>query len=311
MQERRERERPMRRENIPKPPTTDEIKKHLKKDAIEHPTTSFPLVIAVLSVIYLFFFAPFIGGGLAAFVVAIASGLTAVFSGGWRWFIKGKKYLEQKTRELADLQEEERKELVTTDLVTKKTKLESGFGQISCEEGLKELRELTNEYRELLEFLSRGTESRLISNDQIFGLASETYGQGLNMLSCALESLRVIRSAGIEGLAEEIADIEKEIERLRRQGPGQARMITIKEETLASHKERIAKAKELELNAARFFSQSDKCEAVLQQTRLDLNMLGVDESEEKAKQVTERLQRIIEFAKGVEQELRRVEGLNA
>lgn len=310
-QRERDRREPVPRERDPvaavkdEPQTVDakEIERQIKKDAVQNPLSISAFLMCGLAVIYLLFVAPFVGGGQIAFFTAICSGAIGLCLGGWKWLAK-KSCLDKKIQELAIDEEKKRKEGIKEKLIQRRMELKRGFEEIDFTDGLKELKELTAKYLELVTYLGRRPESKLISNSQVIDGMTETYQQGLNILGFALEIMRTVRATDIASLEGDMQDIQRELAREKI-----AEIKVIKQETLESHKKRIEKVREQTVYAVKLLAQSDKCEAALHQTMLDLNMLDIEGSEEKAKEVVERIRGNIKTAIAVQEALKE-KGLN-
>ena len=78
--------------------------------------------------------------------------------------------------------------------------------------------------------------------------------------------MNAIHSPTNERLEREVADIEKELPTLE-SDPERKRM---REETLASHKERLDLVRQQQLRVEQLLHQSESCEASLHRTRLDI-----------------------------------------
>ena len=86
----------------------------------------------------------------------------------------------------------------------------------------------------------------------------------------------------------------------------QAARIKIKEATLASNKDRLTMVKRQELRIDELLHEADRCEASLHRTRIELAALKADSAEASVNSVTETLQRTIDHAKEVQEELKKL-----
>lgn len=275
----------------------------VKKDytVLQHPTTLIPIAIGVVSSIFLVV----VGGGVPALVVAGGSGLVGLGAMVWRMLGRGK-YIDEKTKELLLSQAEKRKREEEQRIVELRGAILRGFTEIGSKEGLKELGELVSEYEDLVAVLHRipqGADvAKLISIERIKQLAIDTYHQGLLALHRAWETMREVESANRYSLEQEAAAFEKEVARLERAEP-QSELLVIERESLARTKQRLGKINQQALMIKKLLAQSDKCEAELQQTRLDVIVLSNEGSGEKADEVMKRLQDAIDTAIAVQEEL--------
>jgi hypothetical protein len=287
----------------------EKIGKELKADAWQHPLTKYPFVIAVVLLGYAFLVAPFFGGFLPTFALGVGAGMGSLGNLWWRLSHINPEF-ERRVQALAEHQSQERQQAETARREELRSRLEAGFLKLGSPEGAKALVELVNEYKGLEQLLADSREDMLLSVARVRGLARETYDQGLNVLSCALDLMRAVQSSNQEGLRAAIVELEGEILSLKREG-GLEELIKIKEATEASHRERLKRLEGQNLRIAELLHQSDNCEGVLLTTRLDLVKLRADRSEEGVNEVMQRLQRIIDMAIEVQEALKRSEGVSA
>ena len=171
--------------------------------------------------------------------------------------------------------------------------------------GLKATKKLVYEYDQLQRVLRRKKETDPLSVAHIPALTEETYRQGLSVLGDVLELERVVHSSDKQGLEKEIVELERGIESLRGDET-QAEQVKIKEATVTSHKERVNMIKEQQLRVDQLVYQSDRCEASLHRTRIELAALTAESSETSVSAVTETLEKTINQAKEVQEELKRL-----
>ncbi len=86
----------------------------------------------------------------------------------------------------------------------------------------------------------------------------------------------------------------------------QAERLRIKEDTLASHRQRLGILEQLQLSVDQLLFQAGRCEASLHRTRIELAAIRIGSSETSVDSVTEALRRTIQQAKEVQDELRRL-----
>ena len=133
-------------------------------------------------------------------------------------------------------------------------------------------------------------------------MVAETYTLGLSVLTDALELSRITHSPDTDRIEEEIVVIGREIESLR-SDETQAARLKIREETLTSHKERLEMIKQQQLRVDELLHQSNRCEASLHRTRVELATLKIDRSDTSVSAVTETLRKTINQAREVQKEL--------
>ena len=281
------------------------IRKELRSEAIQYPATIIPFTLGILSAIYLLLLSPVVGGSQEALILLICSGVVAVGSFFWRYSIRYSQEYKRRTQEIIELQENEQRGLEQAELKKSRETLESGFADIKSDEGLKAVKELVYEYDQLQQVLRRKKETDPLSITHIPALAEETYRQGLSALADTLELARVVHSSDSQRLEAEIAEFEKDIESLKGD-KAQAEQVKIKESTIASHKERLDMVNEQELKVEKLMYQTDRCEASLHRTRIELAALKADSSEASISAVTETLEQTINQTKEVQAELKRL-----
>lgn len=277
----------------------------IKKDytVVQHPATLIPLGICAVAVLI-----SIAGGGLPALAFAGGAGVVGFGSAAWR-LIKRGNYLDEKTQQLLVSQAERRKREAERKLVELRQTIFQGFSDIGSKEGLKELSELIQEYGELIGVLARLPEGadvvKLVSAERISQLARDTYHQGLLALHRAWETMREVESANRHNLELEVTNFETEIARLEK-SPLQTEMLAIKRQRLELTRQRLDKINQQAIMIEKLLQQSDKCEGELHQTRLDVIALSNEGSGEKADEVMQRLQNVIQTAIAVQEELNKV-----
>lgn len=281
------------------------IRKALRSDALQHPATIIPIASCLLSTIYIVLYAPIFGGSIIAFVLIVGSGLAAIGTFFWRFFIRFNDEYVKKTQELLDAMDREGGARYRTDLRQKRERLQIGFLDGNCPEGLKAVQDLVHEYEHLQPILVSRRISDPLSIAHIPVLVEETYQLGLGVLGHALELVKSIQSPHNRRLRTEIANLENEILILEEDDPQSARAL-IKEQTLNSHKERLELINRLELRVDELLHQADRCEATLHETRIELAALKADSAETSVSEVIQTLQKTIRQAKEVQEEMKRL-----
>ncbi len=281
------------------------IRKALRSDALQHPATIIPLASCLLSTIYIVLYAPIFGGSIIAFVLIIGSGLAAIGSFFWRFFIRFNEEYVKKTQELLDAMDREGGARYRADLRQKRERLQIGFLDGNCPEGLKVVQALVHEYEQLQPILASRRMSDPLSIAHIPVLVEETHQLGLSVLGHALELIKTIQSPHIRRLRTEMTILENEILSLEEDDPQSARA-QIKEQTLISHKERLEMIARLELRVDELLHQANRCEATLHQTRIELAELKADSTETSVSEVIQALQQTIHQAKEVQEEMKRL-----
>jgi hypothetical protein len=281
------------------------IRKALRSDALQHPATIIPLASCALSTIYMVLYAPIFGGSIIALILIICSGLAAIGSFFWRFFIRFNEEYVKKTQELLDAMDREGGARYRADLRQKRERLQIGFLDGNCPEGLNVVQALVHEYEQLQPILASRRMSDPLSIAHIPVLVEETHQLGLSVLGHALELVKTIQSPHIHRLRSEITHLESEILSLEEDGSQSARA-QIKEQTLISHKERLELISRLELRVDELLHQANRCEATLHQTRVELAELKADSTETSVSEVIQALQQTIHQAKEVQEEMKKL-----
>jgi len=169
--------------------------------------------------------------------------------------------------------------------------------------GLKALQALAYEYEQLRPVLQRRATADPLSVAYIPALAEETYRQGLSVLENALELTKTVHSPDRARLEADIPDLEKEIESLTANG-SEAVRIRIRQDTVASHRQRLAMLERHEASLDDLLHQAGRCEATLHRTRVELTGLRTSNQETAVSAATESLRTAIDQANEVREELK-------
>ena len=286
-------------------PSEPAIGRELLADAIQHPATLLPLAALIACGIYLLLLSPVFGGGLWAITLLALSGVVAAASFVWRYVFRHAEEYARRERERMDLQDLELARSRQQELVQRRADLDSGFLRIDSAAGLKVLRELATGYEQLQPALRRQSETDPLSMSQVPALAKETYRRGLSVLSDALELMDVAKTPGIERIEREVAELEKELEASKGDETRPERL-SINEDTLASHRQRLEMLYQLRLRVDQLLFQAHRCEASLHRTHFELAAIKTGSSETGVDTVIEALQGTITQVKEVQEELKKL-----
>ena len=280
------------------------IKSSLLSAALRHPTTVLPAILALVSIAFVLGFIP--GPSRAVAIALLArSALAATGSFVWRYALRSDEAYATRLRELSALRQRQQRTSEQAELADLRKSLGSGFQGVESSVGLKALNELAHEYDELLPALDRRSDTDPLAVAQIPALGEQTYRQGLSVLTDALGLIRAIHTSNAGALEAEVAELEKEIESLGGSAT-QAERVSLKEATVASHRKRLELVNNQQLHVDRLLYQSDRCEASLHETRIELAALQAGRSGTDVGAVTGTLQRTIQQAKEVQEELKRL-----
>ena len=292
------------------------IRRQLLADAVRHPATLLPLAMSTASGVYALVLSPVLGGGLWAIVLLIVSGAVAAATFGWRYvFDYPREYAERaRDRELVRLE----REVALSDLHDRRLArseqeeikqlravLQSGFSRIDSAAGSRAVGALADEYDRLLPALRRRADVDPLLTSLVSGLAEEAYRSGLNVLSDALELMKVTGTGGRERLEWEIAELERGVECSEGDG-SQAEQLGIKGDTLASHRERLEMLDQLQLSLVQLLFQTSRCEASLHRARIEVATIRPAGSESGMDSVIEALQETIDQVKQAQDERKRL-----
>ena len=281
------------------------IRAELRSLALQHPATIIPFAIVVLCVVYLLIFPSRFIPPVLVIIVLILSALVAVGFFVWIYSVRHDKEYARLVQQIMATQRRESREVEEAEVTGLRDTLKSGFTALESAAGLKALTDLDYEYEQLRIVLNRQDETASMSIAHIPGLAEETYQQGLNVLANGLQLSQAIHTSNQEKLEEEIAEIEKEMESLKKDGT-QARRVSIREETVALHKDRLEMISQQQARVDEVFYQCDRCEASLARTRIELAALQAGSSGASVSGVTETLRRTIDQAKEIQEELKKL-----
>ena len=281
------------------------IKRQICADAVQHPATLLPMAVSVMAVIYLLVLSPVFGGGIWASVLMVVSGAVAAAAFIWRYVFRYTEEYARRVQELLELLDRDREHSEQAGVRRLHEALQTGFASIGSAEGLKALSELAGEHEQLQPALRRQDDMDPLAMSHIPGLAGEAYRRGLSVLSDALELMEVAATPMGERLEKEIAELEKEAE-VSKGGENQAGWLRIREERLASHRQRLDMLGQLQLRIGQLLLQAERCEASLHRTRIEVAAIRTGRSETSVGSVIQVLQGTIAQVKEVQEELKRL-----
>jgi hypothetical protein len=278
-----------------------EIKRKTTLDALQHLTTLLPLAVCIISTIYLLLLSPMFGGAPGAIMITALSGISAVGSYLYRYT----KEYPRNAREIVERLEEERVRLEEAELRRFSVTLQCEFLNIGSTEGLKALAGLTGAYEQLQASFAQRRMNDPLSLSLISALVGETYQRGLSVLSDALELMKVARMPDRESLEEEIEQLEMDFDVPKDEGIDAERLM-LKEEKLASSKQRLGMLNRLQLYIDQLLYQVHRCEASLRATGIELASVRAGGSKTSVNSVVEALEATLNRVKEVQDELERI-----
>jgi hypothetical protein len=281
------------------------IRRALRVDALQHPTTIIPLASFIFSTIYILLYASIFGGLRIAITLMIGSGLATAATFSWRYFIRFNEEYLRKTQELLNELDREGAAGYRAELRQRREALQIGFLDANSLDGLKAVQALVHEYEHLQSILASQSISDPLSIAHIPVLVEETYQLGLGVLGHALELVKTIQSPHNQRLRTEIRNLGNEILSIKKdKAPNDRKQF--KEQIMISHKERLELIDRLELRVDELLHQANRCEATLHKTRIELAELKAEGAETSVSEVVHTLQATIRQAKEVQDEMRKI-----
>lgn len=277
---------------VDKPKPDQPIKEGRVLGPIQYPSTIVPLFITALALVLLILALPGVPA-IASIIVAAGAASIATVSFTWKFASYNQEYAVPPPNE-------------TDPLVEWCDTLRTGFTSIRSTEGVKALNRLVNEFEQLQELAKRWPESSIVSIGQIGqirALAEQTYRQGLTVLNSALELLLAVRQSDKRELETEIAALESEIQEMA-EDESQAARLEIRKKKRSALKEGLELLSRQELHAEESLLEANLSELALQRTRIDLTSLRADSLEADVNAVSESLQRTIDQARDMLDEMR-------
>lgn len=306
---------PLERETVTAPSGGDpaladrQIRNAVLSDALQHPATEIPLALTCVAGIYLLLIEPVLGLGAIANYIAIGlgslSGLTAAGSFIWRYVLNFDRAYAEKSQFLREQQRRSSQQREQAGLAQLRTRLTEGFRETRLAEGHYVLRDLDYEFKELTAVMARHKETDPLTLSYLPALVDETYGQALSVLDDALELARATSSPHDQRLEAEIQDLESKIRGNGGKKNGEAR-IKLWQEKLDVSRRRLELIGKERLRLEGLLQQATKCEAALHETRIQVASLKADTWTVSVNTVLETLQKTIDQAKAVQEEMRKL-----
>lgn len=277
------------------------IRRRTAAAALQHPATLLPLAVCLAAISYLLLLSPMFGGGGGAAALAAICGAAAAASYLHRY---AREY-PKNAREMAARREAQRLSQEEAALEQYCNDLRSGFLAVDSAEGTKALAELMGAYGQLQAGLAEPRMTDPLSISPIASLAGETHRRGLSVLSDALELMKAARTQGKDSLEAEIARLETDLNAGKESGVA-AERLKLKEQALASSRERLDMRNRLQLYIDQLLYQAYRCQGSLQAARIELASIRVGGSKTSVDSVLEALERTLNQVKEVQDELERL-----
>ena len=280
------------------------VKKRLRGEALQHPATVLPLAVAVDLACYLALLPSSPAAGLVATAALVIAVVAAAGSFLWHYAFRHQHRYAARSQWVIARLEETRTRAELAELKRLREKLEEGFPSLNFPKGARALRGLEEEFSKLRLVLEARVEATPLSIISL-ALAGETYHRGLSVLADALELMRAIHGPDRKRLEAEIEELEREAGSYR-EDAGQRVLTLIQEDTLASHRQRLAMLDQLHLRVDQLLHLAGRCEASLHRTRIELAGIRAGGSESSIDSAVEALQETVRRAKEVQEELHRL-----
>jgi hypothetical protein len=271
------------------------IEKHVLNEAFQHPLTTLPAAVAILSGLYMLAFE----ASNLTFLLAFGAGLLSVGAWIFNYFIRGESIAQNYVRErLAQRRAMREHEIVN---------IKEGFQKLRSKEGEQAAEELHQAYQKTKKFLQE-RESKLSTMPamRLQILAEETYFQGVDVLRTALEITRALQEINVEKLEREAHLWESQRQELRSAGDSATRELTALERRIELNRRRIQSYRNRQSALAELFAESEACEASLEdaymqfagvEAKTPLRQSHIDDA-------TSRLERAVAAARRVETAIR-------
>lgn len=273
----------------------------LLSDALQYYSTIIPAFVAAVALLLLIWPSLRIST-VALIIVTVTSGAVAAVSFIWRYFVRYNEEYATRLQEVIALQDLERVAREERALAQTRNTLAEGFSDIGSAEGLEALDRLTNEFQQVQAVLGRWSGASLVSIGQIPTLAQETYRQGLSLLTNVLEMSHAVHDSDQSELETRLVALEQEIQGLVRDG-SQAERFEIRRKRLASYKDQLLLVRKHELHSEELLLRVNLSEAALNRTLIELASLKAESSEAGISSVNKSLQRTIDQAREVLEEM--------
>lgn len=306
---------PVERETVTAPSGGDpaladrQIRRAVLSEALQHPATEIPLAFTCVVGIFLLLIEPVLGLGAMASYVALGlgslSGLTAAGSFIWRYVLNFDQAYAEKSQVLREQQQRSSQQREQAGLAQVRARLTEGFRETRLAEGHYVLRDLDYEFKELKAVIARHKETDPLTLSYLPTLVDETFRQGLSVLDDALELARATSSPHDQRLEAEIQDLESKIRENSGKKNDQERA-KLWQEKLDVSRRRLELIGKERLRLEGLLQQATKCEAALHETRIQVASLKADTWTVSVNTVLETLQKTIDQAKAVQEEMRKL-----
>jgi hypothetical protein len=288
-------------ERAPERPSRGVPRRELLDDALGQPVTLTALTVAGLSLIYLLVLAPELGFATVALVGVVVSLVVAIGSFFRHYSTAYGLAAAQREVEAFSQAEEEARQRRREQMRERRAELERGFARLSASAAISTLHGLSEEFDAIDAVVERRRGSSVSTFSHVLpGLAENAYLAGLGVLTEALGKLedsegprRQRLEREHESLRASLEDPENDVERERNE-----RRLELREQMLASLDRERDEASDLLVEA-------ERCEATLQQARIELASAASGTEQVSIDAVIASLEETIAQARRVQDEFRK------
>ena len=277
------------------------IRRKAVVEALQQPSTIIPLIVNVVSILYLILLSPIFKGGVIALILSVISGLAAIFSLIGTYI----RIYPSKMRQVIDESETDRKESEEVELERLHENLKFEFQSIAHINGLTTLSSLTTHYLQLRTILNRSNYRDPLGVSLVPALAGEVYRQGLSVLWDTIEFINIAEVSDRKKLKQDISRLENETSASEKKKL-RSEQVHLKEEILASHRERLEMLDQLDLRIEQLLHQARRCDAILEATQVEITTSRISGSKAGVDSIIKTLQTTLRRVKEVQDELEKL-----
>jgi hypothetical protein len=272
--------------------TSSNLRRYSILDTLQHPAALLPLAVCIVSGGYLLLSSP--GSAMKWPLVALTavSGLAAAAA----FYLRYPGEYARKSRKLTEKLIAEREQKEEAELRQQAETLQTEFLNVYSVEGTKALNAISSEYPQWEAALGQQKSMDPLATSVLRSLGGETLRAGLNLLSDALDLMKLVQVTGRTRLESEIAAMEREVDLLRKE-QNQSERLRFKQDILTSLKERLAALSQLQLCVEQLLHQTGRCEASLRAARIELAAIRTGSSKSSVDAISGALQERINQVK--------------
>ena len=277
--------------------TPASIEKHVLSETLQHPLTTFPAALALLSGLYMLLFTP----NRAAFLLAFGGALVSLSAWIFNYFFRGERLAENYMRTRMQARRAQRERKIED--------VRSEFRRLQSRAAVQAAEELRDAYQKVKNFLeTRSSQGQMAGGMRLQMLAEEAYFQGVEVLVTAAEIMRALQEINVEKLEQEVKTWEAERQALQNSAEDKSRQLSALERRLESNRKRIKSYRQRESALAELFAEAEACEASLEEAYMQFAGAGSTLHGAATKQNMDdsisRLERAVAAARRVENRIR-------